>query len=328
MDDKLLESLASIVTDYRAGEVPSVPRPSTEHVKGWVEQFDENVRDKILTELVHVLGQTYIAKAKVGGFLSGLITNEKLTGGDAKSFWQGAKLLDIQKKGNSQREMLSMFAVSLKASLGLEIGDCGKTPACYVYIDDGLFSGNSILSDLGGWLAGAAPSEALVHVVVMALHRGGQYYARTNLKKAAQEHGKKIQFTWWRIVELEDRRTYINNSDVLRPTTIPADATTQAYVKAMKHQPVLRTPPGTGDLKIFSSDQGRELLEQQFLAKGAYIRTACPMLNQYQRPLGNMLLETLGFGSTIVTFRNCPNNAPLVFWAGNPWKPLFARKTN
>jgi hypothetical protein len=96
----------------------------------------------------------------------------------------------------------------------------------------------------------------------------------------------------------------------------------------MKHQPVLRTPPGTGELKILSSDEGRELLEQQFLAKGAYIRTVCPMLNEYQRPLGNMVLETLGFGSTIVTFRNCPNNAPLVFWAGDPWHPLFLRKTN
>jgi hypothetical protein len=140
--------------------------------------------------------------------------------------------------------------------------------------------------------------------------------------------GKKIQFKWWRIVELEDRRTYINSSDVLRPTQIPADPITQAYVQAMKHQPVLRTPPGTGELKIFSSDEGRELLEQQFLAKGAYIRTVCPMLNEYQRPLGNMVLETLGFGSTIVTFRNCPNNAPLVFWAGDPWHPLFLRKTN
>jgi hypothetical protein len=119
--------LAGIITDYRAGEIPPVPRPSKEHVKGWVEQFDENIRDKILTELAHVLALTYIAKPKVEGFLSALVTNEQLTGSDAKSFWQGAKLLDIQKKGNSQREMLSMFAVPLKDSLGLELGDCGDT---------------------------------------------------------------------------------------------------------------------------------------------------------------------------------------------------------
>ena len=54
----------------------------------------------------------------------------------------------------------------------------------------------------------------------------------------------------------------------------------------------------------------------------------CPNLNQFQRPLGNSLLETLGFGSLIVTFRNCPNNAPLPLWVGNPWHPLFPRTTN
>jgi hypothetical protein len=41
-----------------------------------------------------------------------------------------------------------------------------------------------------------------------------------------------------------------------------------------------------------------------------------------------MVLETLGFGSLIVTFRNCPNNTPLALWAGDPWYPLFPRITN
>lgn len=54
----------------------------------------------------------------------------------------------------------------------------------------------------------------------------------------------------------------------------------------------------------------------------------CPYLNEYQRPLGNMVLETLGFGSMLVTFRNCPNNSPLALWAGDPWYPLFPRKVN
>ena len=58
------------------------------------------------------------------------------------------------------------------------------------------------------------------------------------------------------------------------------------------------------------------------------IREMCPHLNQYQRPLGNMVLDTLGFGSMIVTFRNCPNNAPLALWTGDPWYPLFQRTTN
>lgn len=326
MDQALLKSIADVVADYRAGEIES---PSQAHIQKWVEQFPENVRDPLLSELLHVLAQTYIPKTRVQSFLAALISNEKLTGGNPKVFWQGAKLLRIQKRGKSQEEMLSMFAVPLKSQLGLDTSDCGKTPTCHVYLDDGLFSGNHILGDLRDWLAGDAPAEATVHVIVIALHRGGQYYARTTLEKIAREKEKKITFTWWRIVELEDRRAYIDNSDVLRPTQIPDDAATKAYGAGLKHQPVLRTKgSGVGDLKIFSSDAARALLEQQFLAKGAYIRTICRQLNQYQRPLGNMVLETLGFGSTIVTFRNCPNNTPLVFWAGAPWDPLFIRKTN
>ena len=69
-------------------------------------------------------------------------------------------------------------------------------------------------------------------------------------------------------------------------------------------------------------------LPDTLLASGLHIRSICPYLNVYQRPLGNMVLETFGFGALVVTFRNCPNNAPLALWAGDPWYPLFPRKTN
>jgi hypothetical protein len=325
MDEKLLESITTIIADYRAGEIDA---PTKGHVKQWVEQFADDGRDKILAEMVHVLGKTYISKANVETFLSAVVTDEKLTEGDAKRFWRTAKLLDIQKKGSSQRDMLAMLAVPLKSKVDLELSDCGKTASCYVYLDDGVFSGNTILNDLRGWLAGDAPTEVSVHVVVIALHRGGQYYAEKKLKEAAQEQGKTIEFTWWRVLTLEDRLARTDTSDVLRPTRIPDDPTTKAYVDAMKHKPTLRTGTSVGALGNFSSAESRNLLEQEFLVKGAYIRTVCPHLNQYQRPLGTSLLETLGFGTTIVTYRNCPNNAPLVFWAGDPWHPLFVRKIN
>ena len=96
----------------------------------------------------------------------------------------------------------------------------------------------------------------------------------------------------------------------------------------MHHQPHLRTAGQVGGNGIFASDAGRQLLEQEFLKAGVRIREMCPNLGETQRPLGHMTLETLGFGSLIVTFRNCPNNAPLALWAGDPWHPLFARTTN
>jgi hypothetical protein len=83
-----------------------------------------------------------------------------------------------------------------------------------------------------------------------------------------------------------------------------------------------------GDSEIFSSEAGRDLLEQQLLKAGLQIREECQYLKENHRPLGYMKLKTLGFGSLLVTFRNCPNNCPLAFWVDDPWYPLFPRKIN
>jgi hypothetical protein len=124
----------------------------------------------------------------------------------------------------------------------------------------------------------------------------------------------------------EDRKAYMTNSDVLRPTIIPPEA--QAYVDSLGAEPILRVPGGKSPLDIFTSDTSRILLEQEFLKAGVIVREQCPYLNSYMRPLGCSLMKTTGFGSMMVTYRNCANNTPLALWAGDPWYPLFPRKTN
>ena len=129
-------------------------------------------------------------------------------------------------------------------------------------------------------------------------------------------------------MELEDRRAYASSSDVLRPASIPDTVEVKQYVEAMTYKPNLRIPGNVGSNSLFSSEEGRNLLEQEFLKAGVRIRQMCPNLGVTQRPLGHISLETLGFGSLIVTFRNCPNNAPLALWVGDPWYALFPRTTN
>lgn len=81
-------------------------------------------------------------------------------------------------------------------------------------------------------------------------------------------------------------------------------------------------------MAVFSSEAGRHLLEQQFLVAGIRVREMCPNLPWTMRTLGATVFQSFGFGSTIVNYRNCPNNTPLVFWVANPWYSLFPRKTN
>ncbi|MGB5082957.1 MAG: hypothetical protein WBO23_19685, partial [Burkholderiales bacterium] len=130
--NRLLESIAGTIADYRAGEI-AVPTP--QHVERWIGQFSENVQDPMLSELDHVLKRTYIPKVIVQEFLSSLLKNEALAGSDPCSYWEGVKFLDIQGGGNSQREMLRMFDIVLQEEFGLVIDNCGNDPKVYLYLD-------------------------------------------------------------------------------------------------------------------------------------------------------------------------------------------------
>lgn len=319
----LLASIAGTIQDYQAG----VP-PTPEHVDRWIKQFDKTVQLAVLREMDHVLKQTYVSLTNVTEFLKDLLKTKELAGKEPCTFWRGVNFLNIQSRGNSQTEMLELFDAILKERCGFGIEECDGKSAVYLYLDDGIFTGNRVRHDLEAWIAEDAPAEAKIHIVTIALHSNGYYYANEKIKKAARNAEKSIDFIWGRAIELEDQKVNTNSSDVLRPVSIPDEDPVREYVKAMNRQPYLRTAGQVGANDIFSSDKGRQLLEQEFLKAGVRIRNMCPNLNEYQRPLGNSILETLGFGSLIVTFRNCPNNTPLALWVGEPWYPLFPRTTN
>ncbi|MBS1852908.1 MAG: hypothetical protein JST79_18545 [Acidobacteria bacterium] len=324
----LVQAVASKISNYRKG---SIPRIDTDHVHAWIRQFEDEVRDPILRELDHVLGKTYLSRTAVKSFLKELATLDDLTSGKHKTFWRKATILNNQRAGSSQKELLALFDDILDEEHGICLKDCGDDDGVAIYIDDVVFTGGHVRGDLIDWIERSAPRKAVIHIIVMAYHLGGQHFAGNKIAEAAEKAGKKIELRWWSIQKIEDRKYYINNSDVLRPVRIPDHRLTQEYaakLKAQGYAPVLRKPGSVGPAQFFSSDEGRHLLEQQFLIAGTEIREMCPLLNEYQRPLGNMVLRTLGFGALIVTFRNCANNCPLAFWAGDPWIPLFPRKTN
>jgi len=323
-----LDSIANRVADYREGDIPRIT-PS--RVERWVTQFPEESQDRILSEIDYVLAKTYISRERAMAFLQNLATNAKFCGGNPDVFWRRANLLDIQLGGNSQREMLALFGKVLEQEVGLTLADCGSNCGPFVYLDDGLFGGGRILQDISTWINTHAPDIFDLHVVVFALHSLGQYYVDKRLREFRSH--KKFKITWWRIQEVENRRYYRDTSDVLWPTKTPSGPLAESYMQYItdrepKYKIELRTPGSIGQKKFFSSDDGRILLEQAFLDAGLRIRDMCPNLPETMRPLGATLLKTFGFGSTIVTFRNCPNNCPLAFWVGEPWHPLFPRSTN
>lgn len=326
-----LEVIVELIEDYREGELP---RPTHEHIERWLQQFDQNVQFHILREMEHVLFNSYISRSRMAGFYWFIHDEKELVGDSPYDFWKNVNFLNIQIAGASQKELLSLFSEVLSYECGLEVGMCGTQannystkPKIFVYLDDAIFTGNRVRRDLEKWLYNDAPNHALLHVIVNTLYKGS-YYNTNKLEEEIKKSGKQIRINWHYETIHEDRKSYTDTSDVLRPVKIPADGSVQEYIKAMRYKPHFRNAGHVGNDGVFSNDAGRQLLEQEFLKAGVRIRRMCPHLQESQRPLGHTSLESLGFGSLIVTFRNCPNNAPLALWAGAPWYPLFPRKTN
>jgi hypothetical protein len=202
-------------------------------------------------------------------------------------------------------------------------------------LDDVLFSGSRIGSDLKAWIQDSAPANAIVHVIVIGTHQLGEWQSFKGLKTAANEAGKNISFDCWAAIRFENRKYYKNTSEVLWPSELPNDAALATYMALEAKWPF--DPRAAGGVlihKVFSGEPGRQLIERELLLAGVKIRAGCQDPKRSMRPLGFSPFG-LGFGSTIVTYRNCPNNAPLALWWGDAaatsgamhWYPLLPRKT-
>ena len=318
-------ALAALIADYRLGEIAP---PDADHVLRWVTQFDTADQQVILRELRHVWSKLYIKRTAAKKFLRKIVRDTVLGGSNPKQFWDNANLLNIQRKGQSQRELMPLIAEALADEHGLDLDFCGGGNQ-YIYLDDILFSGSRLLDDVRGWLP-AAPQTATLHVITLARHTSGIWYVRNKLPELATQAGKKITFRTWKNIELENRKSERAAADVLWPAALPSDAF--GYDQgAYPHE--LRASNGSS--ATFSSEASRHTLEQAFLKAGLRIRSFSANPSASLRPLGFSSFG-VGFGSLSLTWRNCPNNAPLALWWGDQsrighpfakWYPLVPRKT-
>lgn len=327
----LLASIAHSIRTYREGEIPP---PTPDHVDRWVSQFTPAHQLSFLREFDHVIRGTFIEKSDVITFFDGLLICKELVGDSPAAYWARSNFLRIQQDGQSQKHMISLLGERLQAAFNLDINKCGSPHGDFIYLDDVLFSGNRISSDLENWISNKAPEKAVIQIVLIAFHTGGQYYIdNKRLKDTIAASKKDITVNFWRIFEIQNQAYWKYTSDVLWPAIIPPSPEVQAYVAGEKRFPhQLRQPGGTS--RFFSSEEGRHVLEQEFLIAGVKIRNKVASPKEVLRPLGFSMFG-VGFGSLIATYRNCPNNCPLALWWGDPkaatgpfsWYPLLPRKT-
>lgn len=328
-----VEDIMKLIKDYREGEIEPV---TSKHIERWINQFELEIQKQLLTELLVVLKETYYSKERVLNFLDAVIQCKELTGPNTLSFWGNANFLQIQKNGQSQKEMLNLFRGVMREKYNVDFTENAKgvSDGVYVYLDDAIFSGQRVSLDLEAWVRNSAPIKAIVHIVTIASHSLGQYHAEMTLKQTIAESKKNITIRFWWTKLIENRLRHKDTSQVLWPTgNILREQLVKKYLSSSQRFPF--TPRiASNSHWPFSSEGGRCLLEREMLLAGLRIRNFCQNPSDALRPLGFSPFG-LGFGSTVVTYRNCPNNCPLAFWWGDSqvsgpltkWYPLFPRKT-
>lgn len=328
--EDLLVSVANTIRTYRKGDLPE---PTPEHVDRWLRQFTLAQQLPFLREFDHVIKQTFVTRKGVKDFLRNLVTNRELGGDNPAEYWSSANFLSIQQNGQSQKEMLKLFSKGLEDECGIDLDDCGEDGGDFIYLDDILFSGNRVGNDLERWINEEAPKVAKVHVIVAVWHTLGQFLVARKLTQVIEKSGKKIAIKYWRAITVENQKAHKNASQVLWPTAVPNVAEVQAYMALPSKFPFEPRQSSAVAVEPFSSEAGRQVLESEFLIAGAKIRAMSENQKPSMRPLGFSPFG-LGFGSMIVTYRNCPNNCPLALWWGDPdavagalhWYPLLQRE--
>ncbi|MFS0558193.1 hypothetical protein [Brevibacillus sp. 179-C9.3 HS] len=335
---EIIQSIVNTVQDYRADAITF----DNNHVERWVKQFDESVQNVLLIEMEHVLKQYYVNYNTACEHLKEIMEHKDLCDWDGQGSFSNVKLLNIQRNGNSQKELLSIFNDLMTEKYGVGIEKTGDKPLKYIYLDDCLFSGNTAIYDIIDWLPNAEPNTEL-HFVFLAIYTNGSRYVSRRL--ASELKKKNISVKFWRIHELNNIPWEGGSFDCCWPSQLEGNPQLDLFIEDINKrcegkdfQPRIFKNRAFREEKIFTCSEHRIIVEKALLDAGVKIRNFSDSPKHEMRPLGYEKLESLGFGAMFFTFRNVANNCPLAIWWGDPeaddnhplarWYPLLQRKVN
>lgn len=304
------------------------------HVRQWLEQFPEQHHEVILSELNFVLEKTYISKKKSNDYINAIVNEDVLP-----DSLENCKFLNIQIAGRSQSDLLDLLKKSVESSVDLMVTELDNDyEGSFVYIDDVFYTGNRLYRDIENWLKNLPDEEDIKKIENLVIV---YYFAHaSNLNYRMQQLERILPYTK---IEFKIGNVLNNNIKNLSEydAFLPTDKfkfSTQAskYISSIddlrsdgqKAYISLIRPDQTYNSSQFIGNQdNRKILEHLFFEEGVQITDQA--VNSSIKPMGYDYQASLGFGSMVVTYRNAPNNGPLVFWWGNEqldnWYPLFPR---
>jgi hypothetical protein len=353
--ENLIDEVFDQIKDYRSDELQPSVKMTRIRIKQWIEQFEENDRIFILTELKHIFSKRYCSKDGVKKFLKAVV--DKLTKDlgykSAPDFLRMTLFLDLQPKGKSQKIMLKLLAELLIENFGFKIQDCGTDQKKhFVYIDDILCTGNTLIQDIKEWCGneytlGKTNIEAIKDKSAELIFAYIFTHQKNYQKKKAEMRHKidpiiSANHKMYRRMEIENNEGSVSSSldfvfpidteekqivDYKEKIIAEVDEHTQLY-KSTSPNEFFRTTGRPKEEKLFTSPENRNRFETILLKKGISILNRSNTKKKNMRALGFSLpsQKSFGFGTLCFTWRNIANNTPLVFWyAGGGFYPLFVK---
>ncbi|MFC0224995.1 phosphoribosyltransferase-like protein [Serratia aquatilis] len=330
---RLKKSIASTISDYRHQPDSGI---DAIHVDKWISQFNQNDREFVLTQTDELLKIFYITEQKYDDFVTAIIKRPA-----NEEYFLGYSFLDIQASGNSQHEILEKMQLAANEHGRfklLTINSFTKKENLrnkFIYQDDLSFSAKKALSDITAFCEGNDIRNADIIIAFFIQFSSGKHYLLTELKKRLESRNINISISRMSVMGrgflLENRLTYSKQSDVFWPREnlieIPQWATTPTYVGEYRN--------GFIEGDVFKNSENRDRYEKILTEKGFLILEHSLERKPSLKPLGFKTYHGLGFGGSVFSYRNCPNNTPLVFWWGtyehtgnkalDCWYPLMKR---
>ncbi|WP_413741648.1 hypothetical protein ACL2XO_23690 [Sodalis sp. RH15] len=334
------EQIAEILVDY---ELAPPGGMNTAHVGRWVEQFEESDQLFVLEQTLALLRNAYICRNDYLEKIDDILSVEN----NRRIILESA-FFNIQEanRGTSQSDLLELLETQAEEFDGLDIVTLSRTSTCqrvtqfnkFIYFDDVCFSGSKALNDISWVVEHFDLSDVTIRVCFLGTHRYATYMLETTLARRFQGRNiiliiKEKGFLKTR----ENRLKYSSSSEVfwLRKNGIVLPDWIQNPEIYTSREGCERTHFEANDIFLNMADRYR--FEYALTKAGFYILHQSQNPAQILKPLGFSTFPGLGFGGTIFTYRNCPNNTPLAFWWGryehdgipnwalDCWYPLMRR---
>ncbi|MEN0047518.1 MAG: hypothetical protein AAF806_10715 [Bacteroidota bacterium] len=259
-------------------------------------------------------------------------------------FLLNTHFLDVQKSHKSQKALLNLLADRLPTHFGIQFDDCGKeSKKNVIYLDDILATGKTTFRELTNFLSQESNGKAFykyfledkarLMVCFLGMHTWGRDNVKYQIRKTFSDLlEKKIIFETNYLIE-NNPLAYNDQLNCAYPID-DQNPMVQDYLDQIEgtryEQFAYRKPNRPRSEQFFSSPANRNRFERILLEKGIGLLQKVKKLKVKEiRTLGYTVKshKTFGLGTLFFTWRNIPNNCPLVFWwEASNWYPLFKVK--